>query len=258
MRRLAVIAVVLVAVPLGAGLARGELVQRGNVRLSFSASFAPQALPRERQAPVSVRFGGSIANANGGRPPALRRISFAVNRNGFVYTNGLPICSSGSLEATSTEQARSICGPALVGRGRFLADVTFSSHRPFPVEGRVLAFNSRVGGRPAILLHIYGTNPVKITVVLAFKIYHPKQGQFGTVFRARIPSIASNLGYVTEMSLLLNRRYRFGGRTRSLFSARCAAPTGFPSASFTFAKGRFEFDNGQRLTPSLTRSCQVR
>jgi hypothetical protein len=258
MRRTALLAAALAAIPLSAGLARGEVVQQGNLRLSFDAGFAPQALPRNRQAPVSVRVGGSIKAAEGGRPPAVRRISFAVNRYGTVFSRGLPTCERATLEATSSDQALEACRGALVGHGYFLATVDPSNHQPFTVRGRVLAFNGRVQGRPAVFLHVYGSTPAKVTVVLDFKISHPGKGEFGTVFSTRIPPLASDLGYVTKMSLQFNRRFRYRGRTRSYFSARCAAPAGFGSALFTFARGRFSFDNGQELTTLLTRSCRVR
>jgi hypothetical protein len=258
MRRAALIAAVLTAVPLGAGLAHGEVTQQGDLRLSFNAGFAPQALPRNREAPVSVRVGGSIDAPSGERPPAVRRISFAVNRYGSVFSRGLPTCDRPSLEATSSDQALEECRRALVGHGYFLATVNPANRQAFTVRGRVLAFNGRIQGRPAVFLHVYGSTPAKVTVVLDFKISHPSTGEFGTVFTTRIPPLASNLGYVTKMSLQFNRRFRYRGRPRSYFSARCAAPSGFGSALFTFARGRFSFDNGQRLTTLLTRSCRVR
>ena len=258
MRRIASLAAVSAAILLGAGLAQGEVVQQGNLILSFEAGFAPQALPRNQQAPVSVRVGGSIQAPDGGRPPTVRRISFAVNRYGSVFSRGLPICKRGELEATSSEQAMENCRGAQVGGGYFLATVDPPNGQPFTVRGKVLAFNSRTNGRPSLLLHVYGSTPAKVTVVLSFAITHPPKGEFGTVFSTRIPALASNLGYITKMSLGFERRFRYRGRNRSYFNARCAAPKGFQGAIFTFARGRFVFDNGQRLTTPLTRSCRVR
>jgi hypothetical protein len=256
--RLLLLATACCAALLGSAVAAAEVVQEGNLRLTFNGHFSPQRLPRDHAAPVSVRLGGSVATTTGGRPPALRRITLAVNRYGRLSTRGLPVCEAGQLESTSTSEARSRCREALIGHGRYLANVGLPNRPPFPVEGDVLAFNGRQGGRPTILLHIYGSEPVNVTVVLRFRISHPRRGDFGTVFSARIPAIASNLGYVTDISLLFERRYSYAGRRRSLFSARCAAPAGFGGALFTFARGRFDFANGQRLTTTLTRTCRVR
>jgi hypothetical protein len=258
MRRVVCICAALAASALGVGLAQGEVVQKANLRLHFTAGFAPQALPREREAPVSVRVGGSIDTATGARPPAVRRISFAVNRYGHVFTRGLPACTAARLEGTSPEQAREACPGAQVGGGYFLAAVDPAGGHPFTARGNVIAFNGRRGGKPALLLHVYAPTPAKITVVLTFSITHPPSGRFGTVFTTRIPKVASDLGYVTKMALRFDRTFRYRGRTRGYFSARCAAPRGFNAAIFTFARGRFYFDDGQQLTTPLTRSCRVR
>lgn len=258
MRRLALTSALLATALLGGGIARGELVQRGDLRLAFDGGFAPNALPRERAAPVTVSLSGSVATTDGSRPPQLRLISIAINRYGRLSTRGLPTCPPGQLEQTSTRTALSRCRGALVGHGHFGANIDFPDRTPFPVEGRIVAFNSRSHGRPAILLHIYGWSPVQATIVLTFKITHPRSGDFGTVLSTRIPRIASDLGYVTDIDLTFGRRYRFEGRRRSFLSARCAAPAGFPGAIFAFAKGSFSFANGQRLTTTLARDCRVR
>jgi hypothetical protein len=250
--------IVFAAALLGAGLAQAELVQRGDLRLDFDGRFTPKVLPRNHDAPVSVQIGGSVASVDGGRPPELRRISIAVNRYSRVFTRGLPSCKPGLLQTTSTEEALSRCGRALVGQGRYGATVDFSQGDAFPVVGKILAFNGGTNRRPGLLLHIYGTNPVKVTIVLRFVITRPPRGDFGTVFTARIPEIASDLGYVTNLSLRFERKYRYGGEPRSFISARCAAPAGFGGGPFAFAKGRFDFANGQRLSTTLTRVCQVR
>lgn len=248
---------VLTVALLVAGAAHAELAQRGNLRLAFDARFTPHALPRDRDAPVTVTLSGSIRTTDGSRPPQLRTMSIAVNRYGKLSTRGLPVCSAQRLQSTSSETALAACRRALVGKGRFGANVEFPDLR-FPVQGRMLAFNTRRAGRPAIALHIYGTNPVEATVVLIFRIERPERGRYGTVLSTRIPRIAADLGYVTDLSLSFERRYRHRGEARSFLSARCAAPAGFPGALFNFARGSFSFANGQTVTTTLARDCMVR
>ena len=257
MRRIVLILVLLAAVPLGAGIAYGERVKRGDLLLSFNVGFTPHALPREQPAPVIVDLKGTVHTSSGEDPPQLRSISLDVNRYGQFYTRGLPVCPRGQLESTTTEVALERCRSALVGRGSFGATVDFADHDPFPVGGKILAFNGRSGGRPIILMHIYGENPVKATIVLKFKITH-QPGIFGTVLSAKIPIIASDLGSVTKISLTFGRKYRHEGKERSFISARCAAPEGFPGAPFPLAKGTFVFANDQKVTMTLTRNCRVR
>jgi len=258
MKRLALITVLSATALLSVAIAHGELVQNGNLRLIFGGRLTPHSLPRDRDVPVKVSLTGSVRTADGTRPPRLRHISIAVNRYGKLYTKGLPTCQPGLLESTDSPLAMERCGDALVGRGQFSANVEFPSQVPFPVAGKMLAFNGRAHGRPAIFLHIHGSNPVEATVVLTFAITHPRRGKFGTVLTTRIPLIASNLGYVTDVSLVFGRTYRYAGKQRSFISARCAAPAGFPGALFSLAKGIFTFDGGQRLTTTLVRDCLVR
>jgi hypothetical protein len=258
MRRLAVIASLLATVSLGAAIARGEIAGEDGLLVSFGGGFAPRSLPRDRDVPVTVHLHTSIKTADGTRPPNLRRITFAVNRYGHVSTAGLPFCRPSLLESTNSATALSRCRGALVGRGDFFANVEFPDRPPFPVHGRMLAFNGRSKGRPAILLHIYGSTPVDVTVVLAFVIRHPAKGKYGTVLSTRIPRLASDLGYVTDVSLKFERTYRYKGRERSFLSARCAAPAGFPGALFSFTKGTFVFAGQRRISTTLTRNCTVR
>jgi hypothetical protein len=257
MRRLAVIGLLIAAVT-SAAIANAEIAGEDGLLVSFGGGFAPRSLPRDRDVPVTVRLHTSIKTADGSRPPQLRRISFAVNRYGRISTVGLPACRAGLLESTDPPTALSRCRAALVGQGDFFANVEFPNREPFPVHGRVLAFNGRSRGRPAILLHIHGSTPVEVTVVLTFTIRHPRHGKFGTVLATRIPRLASDLGYVTDVSLRFSRTYRYRGRQRSFLSARCAAPAGFPGAIFSFTRGTFTFAGQKSITTTLTRNCTVR
>ncbi len=242
----------------GAGLARGELSQDGNLRISFSGGFTPRSLPRDRPAPVTVNIKGAISTTDGSHPPALRRIEIALNRNGRLSTQGLPPCSSPRLQSTSTETALERCGPALVGRGHFGANVEFPSLTPIPATGTMLAFYGKTDGRPALLLHLYGTTPVRATFVLPLTISHKGKGQFGTVLSARIPTLAGGIGSVTEIDLRIGRNYTFRGQRRSFVSASCAAPPGFPGAVFSLARGSFYFADGKKIDTTLARNCRVR
>lgn len=175
MRRLLPTVAVLAAALIGAGFASGELAQSGNLRLAFNGGFEPRLLPRDRLAPVSFDLSGSIAGVDGASPPPVRSLSIAVNRYGRISTRGLPVCLRGRLQQTSTQEALARCRPALIGRGRFTANVDFSNGA-FAEEGAALAFNGRAGRHPAVLVQIHGDAPVEATIVLVFKISHPRQG----------------------------------------------------------------------------------
>lgn len=254
-RRVGLAGTVLVAALLVAGLARGEVAQKDNVRLAFDVEFSPQALPRDRQVPISLSFSGRISAVNGAEPPRVRRLTIGFNRRGTVTTRGLPVCDAGRLQSVTTDTALARCGRALLGRGHFAAYIDFAP-RGFPVRGPALAFNGRRGGRPVILLHVYVSSPVQAALVLVMRISHPPKGEFGTVLSTTVPRLAGGAGYLTGIGLRFDRR-RIDGRTRSLVSASCPAPAGFSVAVFTLARGSFDFASGQHANVALTRTCRV-
>jgi hypothetical protein len=258
MRRIATSVALVLTLLTVAAVAQGELTQKGNLRVTFDGKILPRVLPRDRPAPISVRVEGAVGTVDGSRPPALREISVAVNRAGIVYVAGLPTCSAPELQQTSTEAALDLCRPALVGHGGFSANVDFPGAPQIPAHGKVLAFNSSRRGHPEMLLHLYGSSPVRATFVLPFKIAHRSKGKFDAVFSTRIPNIASDLGYVTDLDLTLGRKYTYAGKRRSFLSASCAAPAGFPGAIFQLAKATFRFDDGRQLATGITRDCRVR
>jgi hypothetical protein len=259
MRRLLIAAaIVALCLPIAGAAAQRQIVQSGNVRVSFGGRLAPHSLPRERPAPATVHLDGSVATVDGTPPPQLREIAVAVNRAGRLSTVGLPTCPPSRLQQTSTEAALDLCRSALVGHGRFAVSVEVQGSSLIPAKGAVLVFNSSTRKGPGMVLHLYGTTPVKAAFVLPFEISRQPRGEFGTVFSAKIPTLASDLGYVTDIELTIGRRYRYAGEARSFLSARCAAPAGFPGATYQLAKATFTFPGGKRLTSKLPGDCRVR
>ena len=231
MRRLAIAAALALTASILVGAAQAELIQQGNLRVFFSGRLLPRALPREHTAPVTVSLDGSVATADGSVPPQLRTISIAVNRAGEISVAGLPKCPRRELEQTSTEAALKSCRPALVGRGHFSANVDFPGAPLFPARGEVLVFNSRIGGKPGLLLHLYGTSPVQAAFVLPFTITRESHGEVRHGLLDQNSPAGSDLGYVTSIELTIGRKYKYKGEQRSFISASCAAPAGFPGRS---------------------------
>lgn len=255
-RRLATVALLLIAAATLAAVAGANVVQSDNVRVTFHANFTPHALPRERPAPISVEVDGKISTTDGTQPPPLQRLRVELSSSGRIETRGLPACRASALQSTSSEQALANCGPAQVGRGKFQAELQLSG-RPILVDGRALAFNGVVAGRAGMFIHIYISRPVKVTLVIPLKISRGT-GRFGTVLTTRVPKLAGGFGSITELQLKIGRRYSYRGERRSYLSAACAAPEGFPGATFTFARGIFSFQGHRPLSAFLSRSCQVR
>jgi len=181
----------------------------------------------------------------------------ALNRGGRLDARGLPLCQRRQIEPSTTAEALATCGPALVGGGSYAAQVAFPEQSDFPSQGRILAFNAIVDGQRAILAHIYGVEPVPITRVIVFRI-RESGGTFGTILTGSLPASLNRYGYVKRLGLSLHRNFTYRGQPRSYLSAACAAPAGFPGASFPFARAAMTFDDGRTLSSTLTRSCKVR
>jgi hypothetical protein len=242
---------------LAASLAHAELVERGDLFVKFRGGIAPTALPRHLNAPISVRVDGTIKTLSGERPPALRWISIAINRGGRIETQGLPVCRRSQIEASTSAQALAVCGAALVGEGHYVGAVSFPEQSAFPLRGRILAFNTVIAGQRAILAHVYGIDPLPNSRIFVFHI-RAGQGTYGTILTAALPVSLNRHGYLKRISLELERRYRFRGRTRSYLSAACAAPAGLHSALFPFVRVAMTFADGRKLASTLIRSCRVR
>lgn len=256
MRRLVLIPALIAALVVAwCASSSAETVQDGNLRVTFNADFAPHVLPRLQPAPVKVHVEGRIATTDGSHPPPLRRLEVKLNRNGRIYSKGLPTCAAPTLQSTSTETALARCRPALIGKGKFHAEVKLG--REISAAGKILAFNSRHDGKPALLMHLFASAPVRFTLVVPLTIGHLRGGQFGTILRAKIPRLGGDLGSVTEIDLTIGRRYSFAGKRRSYVSAACGAPSALNEAIFPFARGSFSFEGHRSFEETLLRVCHV-
>jgi hypothetical protein len=234
-----------------------EIVQKGHLRVAFKGEFSPHALPRQGAAPIAVAIGGRISTTDGKPPPQLRLISIEINRSGHLSAKGLPICHPDDIQPSTNQGALEACGRSLVGSGSFTANVELPEQAPFPSRGKVLAFAGEEHGRPVILAHVYGTDPIPTSYTLPFAIGRG-HGNYGTVLTASLPQVTADWGFVTGIDLRLNRRFSFQGKRRSYLSAACPAPSGFPGATFPLVRASFAFARGATLTSVLNRACRVK
>jgi hypothetical protein len=194
---------------------------------------------------------------DGTSPPQLRKVVMAINRNGHLDARGLPNCRLKEIQPSTSQGALTACRRSLVGQGSFSANVKLPEQSPFPARGKVLAFAGVEKGRPVILAHVYGTNPVPTSYTLPFAITS-SHGTFGTILTASLPRVTSDWGFVTGMSLRLSRHFSYRGRQRSYLSAGCPAPPGFPGATFPLVRASFAFAQGPTISSVLERSCRAR
>jgi hypothetical protein len=236
-------------------LAQAETIQRGGIRVALDGDIAPNRLPRSGSAPVTVQVKTKISSTSKAHVPQLTKISIAINRYGRLDATGLPVCRISDIQPSTNEKALEVCGDSRIGDGQFSATVALSKQVAFPSAGKMIAFNGTYHGKPAILAHVYGTDPIPTSFTLPFVI-GKSHGTFGTTLTATLPASEGN--FVTGLDLALGRSFTYRGQKRSYASASCPAPKGFPGAPFAFAKATYSFAGGPRLSTTLTRNCRVK
>jgi hypothetical protein len=239
-----------------ASLATAEVSQKDGIRVAVTGSMSPTRLPRATQVPIAVSVGGRISTTSSTSLPKLTGIRIEINRHGRLDARGIPLCRLGHIDPSTTQEALRACGSSLIGEGRFSANVKLPEQSPFPSEGKVLAFNGRLRGKPAIFAHIYGTKPVPTSYVLPISVSATK-GTYATVLEASLPRVTGDWGYVTGLSLNLDRTFTAHGQKRTYLAASCPAPAGFTKVAFPLARTSFLFAGGLSLSSTLNRTCRV-
>jgi len=254
-RALAVAAVVVLAV-VGVAVAAKDVtkirIQAGNLIVVGEGGFTPTALPRNKDAPITIFGKGHIETVDHQLPPILNTIHFEFDKHGSVDTTGLAVCTSARLQATDVPQARKLCPGAIVGTGFGRAVVKFEEQSPIPVSSPITIFNGpKIGGDPSVLAHFYTTVPVPTTFVVPIRIEKVNHGRYGYQVNAKIPKIAGGAGIPISGSIRIGRKWTYKGKQHSYVNARCADGR-------LQAKGEFTFNDGTTLEGTFLRPCQVR
>jgi len=239
-----------------AGRAIGEQTQRGDLVSSLDGELRPLTLPRDHPAPIAVHLEGRLRTASGALLPRVTKLEIGLPAQGVLSTRGLPVCPPRRIHDTRTGEALAACGPALVGRGRLDAVVALPNQGPFPVRARLLAFNSRIGKRRAVLLHA-GSGDPPTSAVLPMLI-RPGAGRFGTALVGRVSAALGPWPRLRRFEITLFRRYEYRGRQRSYLSASCPLPPALTAGFFSFARTSYGFAGGARIATGIARGCRAR
>ena len=221
--------------------AKPTIVRAGNLILTLNGDFTPKKLPKNKLAPITLNISGKIATADGTHPPAMKEAIVETDKNGAIEAKGVPVCTSGKLQAQTTKNAEKACKKAIVGKGTTVAEVEFPEQKPIDVTSKLLAFNGGVkGGKTTIYIHAYFTSPISGAIVTTVKVQKVKNGRFGLKSVATIPRIAGGSGSVQSFNLTFNRR--------GYLLAKC--PDGHLNAHATAV-----FADGTRMVGDFVRSC---
>jgi hypothetical protein len=246
------------ALVVGAAVASAAVVQQGNLRITLLSQVQPYKLPRHRAAPIAVFVAGHVASVHGGVPDQLQRLAIKVNRHALLQSHGLPVCRMPEVQPASTQRALVACGPALVGSGQFWAHIVLPEQGAYPTQGRLLIFNGRRAGHPALLAHIFTSHPFATSFVIPFTMRRLSHGIYGTELVASLPEALGEWGYVDRIKLTLKRRYTYHGQHLSYFNAACPAIAGASRAAFHLAYATFSFSGKRQIGADVTKACGVR
>jgi hypothetical protein len=246
------------ALCLATALATAEVFREGELQITVLGQIKPFKLPRTEPAPIAIFIAGHLADTKGGAPPQLKRLRIRLNRHGLLQSQGLPACHLHQIQPATTSRALTDCGEALVGSGRFWAEILLPGQPPYRTRGRLLVFNGRRAGKPVLFAHIFTTKPFATSFVLSFAIKRISRGPWGTLLSASLPESLGKWGYLDRIKLTLRRKYTYRGKQRSYLNASCPAPKGFTSAVFPLAQAQFTFAEEKHLDLTLTKNCRVK
>ncbi|HWW66618.1 MAG TPA: hypothetical protein VNY83_01410 [Solirubrobacterales bacterium] len=227
-------------------------ITAGPIVIEAEGGFAPKALPRHENAPITLHGGGKLSTISGALPPILKTIDLEFDRHGSVQTTGLAVCTAAKLAATTTAQARRACPAAIVGEGEGSAVVKFPEQAPIPVSSPITVFNGpRLHGDDTVLGHAYLSVPAPTTYIVPVVIEPIHAGVYGYRTKITLPPIAGGAGVPISGHLKIGRKWTYRGRRYSYVNARC-------ETGRLQARGEFGFEDGTLLSATFFKPCAVR
>jgi hypothetical protein len=217
-KRIAVVTVLTLLVAAATASAINVHVVIGNLVLDAHGDYAPKALPKHENAPITTEGGGKLSTLTGELPPILDKFVLEFDKHGALDTTGLPVCTKGKLVATDVPTARKACGPATVGEGFGAVVVKFPEQAPIKVGAPITLFNGpKKGGDDTIIAHTYLANPVSATFI--------------------VPKIAGGYGHPLEGSAKVGKKWTYKGKKHSYINARCETGHFVVHGAFSFKGG---------------------
>jgi len=239
-------------------------VVAGNLVLDAEGGFAPNALPKHENAPITTHGGGKLSTLSGDLPPILDTFVLEFDKHGALDTTGLGVCTKGKLIATDVKTARNACKDAIVGEGFGSAVVKFPEQAPIKVGSPITLFNGPKKGRDdTIIAHAHLDYPGPTTFIVPIVIEKIHKGVFGYRIVVKIPKIVNGYGHPIEGSAKVGKKWTYKGKQHSYINARCETGHFQVRGEFTFKEGPEEApasaaEVNQILKANFLLPCKVR
>jgi hypothetical protein len=250
-------------------LVLGLVVAFGCVNLGVASAFTttqhidgsvtPKKLPKDKRAPAKlfIDVSGTTDNPNGvPAPTTLAKVDF--DKDVAFYQKGLDTCDPSQFtSATTTQQAKTACGPSQigVGTGNILIP-TGPSTPPLKVNAVITVFN---GKHKTIVLHTYNSLSGAQTLVGQLGPADAAAGRvatasankkYGITLTVQVPPLAGGTAVIQEFNATIKKTFRYKGKKRSLFSAKCGS-----DKKIRF-QARFTYSDGTSSTGTHVQKCK--
>jgi hypothetical protein len=241
----AIVASAAIAGSTGAGVTTPD----GNTQ-AVGVSITPKKLGKKTYTAGTLEATTKLTtSAASGVPSPTVRVILDFDKNAKLFTKGIPTCDPAKLQNTSTDVAKQLCGPAVIGSGTASALLPVGS-KIYPVSQIVTAFNGiPQSGKPVVILHTYGTTPIQTTLVLVGAVTNYNKEGYGPRLDLEVPKIAGGTGALTDFNVKISKKYKYKGESVSFISAKC------PNSKKLKARAQFIFLDGESSTPTTTQSC---
>jgi len=228
--------------------ATGQTVRAGNLIVTVEGGFTPHQLSRSVPGPITLSARSTIRTADGGHLPALKTLHLLFDKHTGAYTKGLPTCSVGKLLNRLTDDAKRVCGDALIGTGQAGAEIALPEQAPFFAKAPMLIFNGPPkNGRPVFIFHVYAHVPAPTTFVTT-GVLNKSHGLYGTDVELKIPTIVGGQGSLSFAELSIHKTWMEKGKKRTLLYGTC------PNGHF-YVRGELAFTDGFKMAGKVVRSC---
>ncbi len=219
------------------------------VSISQSKGLKPSQLPKTKYQAASLNVVvASSTDTPDEFPTAVTNTVLDFDDDGKITTTGLKTCRA-NLANTTTQQARSMCAPSLVGTGTAQALIP-AEPDPVTTNAVVTAFNGpKQGGNATIILH--ARTDVGITQVLTGVLRKISAGDYGTRLSVPVPPLPAG-AVLTRFETTVKKKWRFRGKTYNYITARC-----HDGNKTLNIKGNIALAAGPNQTPTDSQRCTV-
>jgi hypothetical protein len=246
-----IVAAILLPLLLATG-ASAMILRAGPLVVEAEGGFSPTTLPKHTDAPITLFGEGKASTVSGELPPIVKTLDIEFDKHGHLETQGLEVCKTSRLRATTVPQARKACPGAIVGEGAGKAIVQFPEQRPIPVTSPITLFNGpKKGGDDTLIAHAYVTVPAPTTFIVPIVIEKIHNGVYGYRTIAEIPKIAGGYGHPISGHIKVGKHWTYKGRRHSYVNARCETGHLQAKVGVTFQEGTF-------LTGTFIKRCKAR